>query len=110
MGKIGVECCSANLEGSNSTLGSHNHTHCKISSKGIIHNLIAKSFVFFFVSGNYLDANVPKKPYNTRFRTSNHGRSIETRRSNNQEIKDVLLYVEMILLMNVTLLCFVHFY
>lgn len=27
-----------------------------------------------------------------------------------QEIKDVLHYVEMILLMNVTLLCFVHFY
>lgn len=47
MGKIGVECCSANLEGSNSNIGSHNHTHCKISSKGIIHNLIAKSFVFF---------------------------------------------------------------
>lgn len=44
MGKIGVECCSANLEGSNSTLGSHNHAHCNISSKGIIHNLIAKSF------------------------------------------------------------------
>lgn len=27
-----------------------------------------------------------------------------------QEIKDILHYVEMILLMNVTLLCFVHFY
>lgn len=27
-----------------------------------------------------------------------------------QEIKDVLHYVEMILLMNVTLLCSVHFY
>lgn len=27
-----------------------------------------------------------------------------------QEIKDVLHYVEMILLMNVTLLCFVHVY
>lgn len=85
MGKIGVECCSANLEGSNSTLGSHNHAHCNISSKRIIHNLIAKS-CFFFVSGNYLDANVPKEPYNTRFRTSNHGRSIETRRSNNVSI------------------------
>lgn len=46
MGKIGVECCSANLEGSNSTLGSHNHAHCNISSKGIIHNLIAKSLFF----------------------------------------------------------------
>lgn len=84
MGKIGVECCSANLEGSNSTLGSHNHAHCYISStsKRIIHNLIAKS-CFFFVSGNYIDANVPKEPYNTRFRTSNHGRSIETCGSNN---------------------------
>lgn len=82
MGKIGVECCSANLEGSNSTLGSHNHAHCNISSKRIIHNLIAKSF-FFFVSGNYLDANIPKEPFNTRIRTSNHGRSIETCGSNN---------------------------
>lgn len=83
MGKIGVECCSANLEGSNSTLGSHNHAHCNISSKGIIHNLIAKSF---FCIWKLFRRNVPKEPYNTRFRTSNHGRSIETRRSNNVSI------------------------
>lgn len=49
MGKIGVECCSANLEGSNSTLGSHNNAHCNISSKRIIHNLIAKSWFFFCI-------------------------------------------------------------
>lgn len=49
MGKIGVECCSANLEGSNSTLGSHNHAHCNISSKRIIHNLIAKSCFFLYL-------------------------------------------------------------
>lgn len=49
MGKIGVECCLVNFEGLNLIFGFYNYIYCKIFSKGIIYNLIVKSFVFFCI-------------------------------------------------------------
>lgn len=75
--------CLVNFEGLNLIFGFYNYIYCKIFSKGIIYNLIVKSFVFFFVFGNYLDVNVLKKFYNIRFRISNYGWLIEIWRLNN---------------------------